>query len=418
MCFRVFVVLFLWMFFSTGCLKSKTNNKPTINPSPSFSNKDKETNAIVVDKAFDKEAFKKEVQQKINQINLSEEEKQKQALDVANKVKELRETTHQQLQVLFSNSSLQPEEITNQSIHITDSIELEVRKIISGSYIPQYLNQDMVNKFIYIVVLEEQSQAQKIAQRLMGEYIENQFDKVPVQMEETQQFVEEHSHDVMDRAQTIIGPHTPQSLFEGEIVDPVKKKLKATHSRTELGLLEEPLEKPDDDSTPYQFQFADTELSEEEKNDPLRQPHKYIRLYRRLWHANPFHEQGILARKCGLAAVEVADIKMLTELPREAEIFYKSALAMEKIAIFGVLPKKMERSIYEHCTGKNLITGKVLTDAEKQILLADESYFNDNGNSFSPVEVISAMGVINLQVKTNDGEWPPPMGDFDEDRND
>ena len=170
-------------------------------------------------------------------------------------------------------------------------------------------------------------------------------------MEGTQQLAEQHSHDVVGKSQTMKGPHDPQVSFEKEIVNPVKENLKDKHSRTALGLLKEPLDKSDD-WEPYQFQFADEELSAEEKKNPLRQPHKFIRLYRKLWHVNPFYEQGIWARKCGLAAIELADINTLIESPKEAEIFYQSALAMEKIAVLGILPDDMERSIYEHCTEK------------------------------------------------------------------
>ena len=177
--FKVFIISLL-IVLNISCSKT-SDNKPTqkapakTDPSSPFFGIYEGTNVIVMDTAFDREAFKKEIRQKTEQIDLPEEEKQEKVLALINGTKELRKTTHQQLQTLFSDSSFKPDEIASRSIQIIDSIDLEVRKIINDSFIPKYFDQKTVEKFIYLTVLEEESQAQKSAKNLMDEYIANQL---------------------------------------------------------------------------------------------------------------------------------------------------------------------------------------------------------------------------------------------------
>ena len=352
---------------------------------------------------FDKEAFKKEVHQKLTQIGMPEEEQIKQFDLIKSRTLKFKRAIEQQLEDLFSNSSLKPEQIINGSVQIIDSIEPGIRQIIDASYLSRHLALDTLNKLAYLSALDNQRLIQNTVKNLMDSYVERRLDTFLNQIGTVREQITKYSDHVIQRTQSITGPHTPQAFFEKEIMGPVKESLRNNYGRAELGLLKdsELIKGPDGEA--YQFQSIKQPLSFPDLQIDS-QSHKFIRVYNGLWYSHPFHEQGVLARKCGLAALEVADQTMMTPLIQKADILYISASALEEIVIFGVLPSDTRRGIYELCTGRNLITGAVLTDEDISALPIDESYFNEHSVSglFNISEITDALREISMKVTADE----------------
>ena len=138
-------------------------------------------------------------------------------------------------------------------------------------------------------------------------------------------------------------------LYNQEIQQPLHENLRSQHTRTRLGLLlnNEELSLPME--TPYVFQSSEGEFLDKNK-----------KLYQEFFEANPFHEQGLLARECGLKDIVHADQAFSQGNLEIAESKYKSALAMTLI-VSGELPEGEPKTLYEKCTNKNLLTGIQIT---------------------------------------------------------
>ncbi len=86
----------------------------------------------------------------------------------------------------------------------------------------------------------------------------------------------------------------------------------------------------------------------------------------------PLNEQGILARKCAFLAFEAgleaeSDVQkgppLVADDIRDMEILYITVLAMQNIAKGRLDVPRGERSFYEFCTQKNLLTGENLHES-------------------------------------------------------
>ena len=139
-------------------------------------------------------------------------------------------------------------------------------------------------------------------------------------------------------------------LHDQEIDDSVREILKSKYSRAELAILEDKeLTKPQEEL--YQFQSSASGFLEKNK-----------KLYQTLRQANPFHEQGLLARQFGLASVKIADQLFAKNQKQLAETAYHTGSSLITISL-GSLPEGDERSVYEILTQKNLLTGEDLKDS-------------------------------------------------------
>ena len=134
--------------------------------------------------------------------------------------------------------------------------------------------------------------------------------------------------------------------------------LKENYSRSELGLL--PLEYPDlasPEEKTYRFVSSDGEFKE-----------RLVNLYNDIKHSNPFHEQGKLARKCGLDYIQKSDQELLNNQTRQAALYLEQADSMWRMTQ-GYLPlptndaQNKNKMAYEACTGKHVLTGLSLKEA-------------------------------------------------------
>ena len=139
----------------------------------------------------------------------------------------------------------------------------------------------------------------------------------------------------------------PYNRFQRDILGVAQQKIKSKYTRAELGLLkEEDLVSPKED--PYRFLSPEGEFLD-----------KLQDVYDRLRNANPYHEQGVLARECGLQNVILGDQEFLQGNKEKAQEEYNSAQFLMKI-VLGELPLGKEREIYQTCTGKDLFTGALV----------------------------------------------------------
>ena len=141
----------------------------------------------------------------------------------------------------------------------------------------------------------------------------------------------------------------PGSLYQQNIVQGAIEHLQSKYSRAELGLLENKTFIPIPTDEPYEFLSPAGEFLDKNKA-----------LYEKLRNTAPYHEQGQLARECGLKKIALADKEFSKGKTQEAGEAYRSAMAMNVI-VSGKLPLGPERVFYESCTGKNLLTGQVVS---------------------------------------------------------
>ena len=117
--------------------------------------------------------------------------------------------------------------------------------------------------------------------------------------------------------------------------------------------------------TEGQLAFLGDYFDSPEETHPFISPQgefleKNKELFKTLWNANPFHEQGMLARECGLTNIRKADQEFSKGESAQAEEQYQSAYALMNI-VSGNLPLDKSKIFYESCTDQNLITGETLT---------------------------------------------------------
>ena len=182
----------------------------------------------------------------------------------------------------------------------------------------------------------------------------------------------DHAVDLEDFSPSFPRIDTPTAvqLYQEEIEAPVRTLLRSRYDRKDLSLLEdEELNRPLD--PPYEFQSPEGEFLD--KNQAL---------YEDLRQANPYHEQGVLAREVGLSAVETADQEFAQGNSAMAEIAHSIGQSMKNIVsgfvgATGETPADIAlgftpyvgtgKDIYELFTGRHLLTGRSLTLFERSM---------------------------------------------------
>ena len=163
-------------------------------------------------------------------------------------------------------------------------------------------------------------------------------------------FSEENIEDIIG---SVNPPQSAIELYEQTVTDIANDVLKTKYTRRELGLLQdEDLTLPPEEEL-YEFLSPEGEFLDKNKT-----------VYEKLRNANPFHEQGVLARECGLQKVITADQEFSTTENESAQKAYEFAQSMLKIAL-GELPLDKTRDLYETCTGKDLLTGMLIVQASQ-----------------------------------------------------
>jgi len=136
-------------------------------------------------------------------------------------------------------------------------------------------------------------------------------------------------------------------LAQDNVKDKIREIFKSELDEKKISLLEQAnllskVQNPLD----YQFNAPAGNFNEENK-----------KLYEKLYHASPLHEQGIRSREIGLSAVQVADIEYTKGHVTEAQIAHQIGQEMLDITL-GLIPGvSLGKDAYEAITGKSLLTG-------------------------------------------------------------
>ena len=190
-------------------------------------------------------------------------------------------------------------------------------------------------------------------------------------------FSEENITNIVDPIST---SESVVELYKQSITDIANDYLKIKYDRSQLGLLQdEELTPPEEEL--YEFLSPEGEFLDKNKA-----------VYEKLRNANPYHEQGILAREVGLSAVEVADEEFAEGNEPEAETAFQVAEAMSDIAI-GLTPYiGAGKDAYELVTGKHLLTGRTLSIFERSMSGVGLILASISGGTFSS-------GVVKLSLQ-------------------
>ena len=256
-----------------------------------------------------------EIQQTLDSSSLSLEEKIKTA---ENEIQDIESRIHRMMQEPDMDMSY-PEE-TKKAITKKDT-----RKMI------QYLEEQVYGKIL--------NQAKE------------DLESVKTNLEKNIQSLSQGIEESLDNPSDIEGIQVSEAFFEDQ--SPVHEILKAKYDRSELEVLEEEgLTRPEEE--PYEFLSPEGEFLDKNRA-----------VYEKLREANPFHEQGILAREVGLSAVEVADEEFANGNEPGAEMAFQTAEVMSDI-VLGILPYVgTGKDAYELVTGKHLLSGRTLTLFER-----------------------------------------------------
>ena len=163
-------------------------------------------------------------------------------------------------------------------------------------------------------------------------------------------------------------PKELDQLSQENVSDWVRPLLEQKYDRRDLAILEDKgFGAPREEL--YEFKSSKEKLALLAEPDLLEEfLQKNRELYAKLRLANPYHEQGIRGRNCGLSAVEVADEAYAEGRSAQAELAYNIGKKMEIIAL-GALPLEVEfTKLYAFCTGKDLFTGAVQSLTSKELL--------------------------------------------------
>ncbi len=184
-------------------------------------------------------------------------------------------------------------------------------------------------------------------------------------------------------------------LYEENIMEAVKNKLKAKYNRGELAFLEDKsLTTPSSSATGGGAggdggdADADADTGDDEKPYSFQSPKgefldKVQGLYHKLYEANPYHPQGMKARVCGLSMLKVAD-KEYKKSKVKAQIALIMAEHIISIVSGSVIPSDFKKSgvetsaIYELCTGTTLLTGQEIKNTAV-LMSVTLSYFVHQG---------------------------------------
>ena len=113
------------------------------------------------------------------------------------------------------------------------------------------------------------------------------------EVSELRQVVQE-STDITEKSskKAVLSVPSSQDYYKQEISDKVNALMEENHERRDLAILEDKgLGMPQEE--PYQFRANFVVKNRD--------------LYNKIRETNPYHEQGIRGRNCGLSALEVAD---------------------------------------------------------------------------------------------------------------
>ena len=247
---------------------------------------------------------------------------------------------NQQIEELFSNDE-STENLAEQVHQLILQIEPKVRETVSSSLSNNNQMESMVQNLSAVI---ESSFMEQIIKRMEKKAVSDMKNSLPT-LSQNMEFLREGVHQLSRDVRRIgISPSSTNLQIKNSITSAVYDKLKSQYSRSELKVLHDSsFTQPEEDS--YEFLSPEGEFLEKNRA-----------VYEKLRKANPYHEQGILARSCGLRYIQEADAFYADGNKESAQEIHQKAQTMIDITE-GSLPFDV-KDIYEECTGKDLFTGK------------------------------------------------------------
>ena len=304
-----FLIFFILVSFHLSCTKSsgsREQNQPVENSNqPGYTqNPEKTGQQNVIDGTFDRKAFADKIRQRVAQIPVIKEEKDRQMLSVNSEIIELRKNIDQQLNNVFSDLLIGPHELVNQSVQIIEGIEAEARQIFNNSFLSKYLDKDLVEEMILVTAMDEEDRAQKKAIDQMDKRIIHPVGQI---VEDNVILVQKSVERFLGAFQLTDDQGISQLMstnpeYERDITDKVRAALKKKYDRKSLGLIADYDKKISRlDEEPYQFQLITGSITGVYSLAPGRYIpseletllHRIINLYNELRNLNPYHEQGV-----------------------------------------------------------------------------------------------------------------------------
>ena len=262
-------------------------------------------------------------------------------------------------------SALLEKNIFDQSINVISSIEPKVKALFNDSSFRSMDSRDL-EFIIQIITLKMEKRAYSEAKKILNRQFLSDQNQFKVALDHLESEVD-HSINAFQSSPgkgMLFDNQRAHVRFEENIENRVIEALKSKYSRSELSLLEkEEFNTPDEES--YAFQST----GEEDFLNQLKA------LYNDIWLANPFHEQGILAKDCAISSVKISDKALLDGNTLEAKTAFKAGELLKDIVLGELFITEIPRFIYEYCVGKNLLTGESITTTNEDQISQLSSMF-------------------------------------------
>jgi len=260
----------------------------------------------------------------------------------------LEKSTLQKIEMLFqdTDSSFSIYEVPEHTKQIIAEIEPQVRQIVKTDI--QQQNDSQKELSVQRTLLEIEKNAYFYSTTKLNTYLQRTSGRLDEALRTLARKSKESNTAIKNTyMEPVFHESDSYKRYQKNITEVAQQKIKSKYTRAELGLLKkEELIPPEEDL--YRLLSPDGEFF-----DKLRD------VYGKLRNANPYHEQGILARECGLQRVILGDQEFLKGNKEKAQEIYNHTQFLMKI-VLGELPLGKERDIYQTCTGKDLLTGAFL----------------------------------------------------------
>ncbi len=293
------------------------------------------------------------------QFECSVEQKQHLVQDLTNKIEK---TINQDLEKILANTKLSDTQKHKKILNTISQIESQVRS--------SAINLRLKNNKICLFSWNEQNiQTTLLAleEKAYTKVTEGQNTQVEESrralLQNTSKFEEQVvSESLLSLEMSIpvetTNLNTSAEYHKKNVTNVINEILQAQYARHELGIIEhentEETQNPQQNDIPYQLLSPEGEFLDKNR-----------KLYSKAHTANPYHEQGRVARTLSLVAIETADAEYANGNKPDAELAYQIGEATADIAL-GMTPYVgLGKDVYEALTGHHLLTGRELTSFEQ-----------------------------------------------------
>ena len=197
--------------------------------------------------------------------------------------------------------------------------------------------------------------------------------------------VEEGAEDP-SAAGTLVKPALPASeeSSETDFETAVREVLETRYARHELGAVYENTSVSEDagqSGIPYQFKSPEGEFLDKNQD-----------LYSKIHNSNPYHEQGRISRHLALFALQTADREFAKKLTANSayeigkalmNLYFEETLTSDKKPVFS---KSQAKNIYNVLSGRDFLTGRLLSVSERADFILEIIMSPDDPGSFTAHE--------------------------------